>query len=143
MANNQQQDKWRDRELGTLYKKTSNDGSKTFLTGKINGKKVVVFSNAEYKEKRANEGADQETVDRLPDYTVYESEDQQQGGGNGGGYNNNQQQRRPQAQQSAPRSNNTRGGYNNTRGGNTQPQRRQNPPPAPAQGPLGEPDVAY
>lgn len=50
----------KDDELGALWIKTTQDG-RTYMTGTLNGVKVVVFSN----DRKGNE--------RAPDYRVYKS----------------------------------------------------------------------
>lgn len=138
MSNNNNQNEWRDKELGVLYKNKSKDGKKEFLSGKINGQKVVVFSNKAFKEKRLKEAQSEEEQERarqIPDFTIYESQELNQRGG-----------------QSAPRGQGG-GGYQrggNQRGGYSNNQRRQaSPPPRPqaqqqeVQDPLATDDVPY
>src|SRR4051812_3020776 len=71
MANNAEQDKWKARELGALWKKESSGGQ--YLTGKIKvgteEVRVVVFTNKHKKEG-----------DQSPDFRIYISEERQQGG---------------------------------------------------------------
>lgn len=142
-------DKWKQKELGVLYKQKSKDGTKEFLSGTINGKKVVVFSNKKYKDGRIKDAQGEEEAEkarRIPDFTIYESEELNGGNGGGGarggsnqrsgGYNNNRSQGAPSRQG---------GGGSGFRSNPTQ--RRQSPPPVQADGqdpqdPLGS-DVAY
>lgn len=52
------------KDIGALWVKTSKNG-KQFLTGTINGQKIVIFQNNYKKEQKQ------------PDYKVYEAEQQQ------------------------------------------------------------------
>jgi len=50
-------------KLGSLWKRKSKDGTKTFLTGRVGNHEVIIFAN-----NRKQEGTKQ------PDFEVYESE---------------------------------------------------------------------
>jgi uncharacterized protein (DUF736 family) len=61
-----QKNEWQEREIGALWK---NEGrNQTYLTGKVNEQKVVIFSNRN-KNK-----------DNQPDFRVYKSEPKNQDG---------------------------------------------------------------
>jgi len=72
--------KWDNEEIGALWKKVGKAG--TFLTGKINGEPVIIFSNKNKKNENQ------------PDYRVYIS--QSNGGGSAPRQNNNYSRPRQQ-----------------------------------------------
>ena len=53
---------WEKRELGAFWKRKGKESGKTYLSGNVDGKEVVVFPN-----RRKQEGSKQ------PDFHVYES----------------------------------------------------------------------
>tara|TARA_B110000305_G_C19448019_1_gene645995 strand:- start:2994 stop:3239 length:246 start_codon:yes stop_codon:yes gene_type:complete len=55
---------WDDREVGALWVNQKSDGTK-YLTGTLNGEKVIVFKN-KYKEENA----------KAPDFRVYKQKPQ-------------------------------------------------------------------
>jgi hypothetical protein len=59
---NKKPSEWEKRELGAFWKRKGKESGKTYLSGSVDGKEVVVFPN-----RRKQEGSKQ------PDYVVYES----------------------------------------------------------------------
>ena len=55
---------WREREMGALWKRQSQNGGTTYLAGNLKGEGVVIFGN---RNKGDNPKA--------PDYIVYKSKD--------------------------------------------------------------------
>jgi hypothetical protein len=61
---NTKNNEWREREMGALWKRQSQNGNTTYLAGNLDGRGVVVFNN---KNKKDNPKA--------PDFIVYKSKD--------------------------------------------------------------------
>tara|TARA_B100000676_G_C18007197_1_gene804491 strand:+ start:526 stop:798 length:273 start_codon:yes stop_codon:yes gene_type:complete len=64
---NTKNNEWREREMGALWKRQSQNGNTTYLAGNLKGEGVVIFNN---KNKKDNPKA--------PDFIVYKSKDRQQ-----------------------------------------------------------------
>ena len=60
MSENKEENQWNDRELGALWVNSKQGGGEKYLTGHINGDKVIVFKN-KFKEENA----------KAPDFRVY------------------------------------------------------------------------
>jgi uncharacterized protein (DUF736 family) len=59
-----EKNEWDDREVGALWVNQKQDGTK-YLTGTMNGEKVIVFKN-KYKEENA----------KAPDFRIYKQKPQ-------------------------------------------------------------------
>jgi uncharacterized protein (DUF736 family) len=60
--NKKNNSEWDNRELGALWVNQKQDGTK-YLTGSVNGEKVIVFKN-QYKEENA----------KAPDFRIYKQQ---------------------------------------------------------------------
>ena len=66
MTDNKDKNEWTDREIGALWINVKqSDGSK-YLTGSINGEKVVVFKNKSHEEN-----------DKAPYFRVYKHQERE------------------------------------------------------------------
>ncbi len=95
MANNANS-KWDREEIGALWKKTSKKGT-IYLTGKVNGEPVMIFTN----QKKKDNPSEHPTA---PDYRVYEGNAPTDGGqaqARTGGYQRPAQRPQREAQPAA------------------------------------------
>jgi hypothetical protein len=61
---NNNNNEWREREMGALWKRQSQNGNTTYLAGNLKGEGVVIFNNRNKKDNP-----------KAPDFIVYKSKD--------------------------------------------------------------------
>ena len=69
MAENKDNKEWNDREIGALWVNAKQGSNEKYLTGQINGDKVIMFKN-KYKDDNP----------KAPDFRIYKQMDQEEGG---------------------------------------------------------------
>jgi uncharacterized protein (DUF736 family) len=69
MAENKENKEWNDREIGALWVNAKQGSNEKYLTGQINGDKVIMFKN-KYKDDNP----------KAPDFRIYKQKDQEEGG---------------------------------------------------------------
>jgi uncharacterized protein (DUF736 family) len=68
MADNKDNKEWNDREIGALWVNAKQGSNEKYLTGQINGEKVIMFKN-KYKDDNP----------KAPDFRIYKQKDQEEG----------------------------------------------------------------
>lgn len=66
MADNKDNKEWNDREIGALWVNAKQGSNEKYLTGQINGEKVIMFKN-KYKDDNP----------KAPDFRIYKQKDQE------------------------------------------------------------------
>jgi hypothetical protein len=65
MSENKDNNEWSDREIGALWVNVKNGGNEKYLTGQVNGEKVILFKN-KYKDENP----------KAPDFRIYRQKEQ-------------------------------------------------------------------
>lgn len=65
MSENKDNTEWSNREIGALWINVKNGSNDKYLTGQVNGEKVILFKN-KYKEENP----------KAPDFRIYRQKDQ-------------------------------------------------------------------
>lgn len=68
MSDNKDNKEWNDREIGALWVNAKQGSNEKYLTGQINGAKVIMFKN-KYKDDNP----------KAPDFRIYKQKDQEEG----------------------------------------------------------------
>lgn len=66
MSENKDNNEWSDREIGALWVNVKNGSNDKYLTGQINGEKVILFKN-KYKDENP----------KAPDFRIYRQKEQE------------------------------------------------------------------
>ena len=69
MSENTENKEWSNREIGALWVNVKQGSSEKYLTGQVNGEKVILLKN-KYKDDNP----------KAPDFRIYKQKDQDQGG---------------------------------------------------------------
>ena len=67
MSEKQENKEWTNREVGALWLNVNQKTNEKYLTGQINGEKIIMFKN-KYKDENP----------KAPDFRVYKQKDQEQ-----------------------------------------------------------------
>jgi uncharacterized protein (DUF736 family) len=74
MSENTENKEWSNREMGALWVNVKQGSNEKYLTGQVNGEKVILFKN-KFKDDNP----------KAPDFRIYKQKDQDQGGSKSSG----------------------------------------------------------
>lgn len=67
MSENTENKEWSNREIGALWVNVKHGSNEKYLTGQVNGEKIILFKN-KYKDDNP----------KAPDFRIYKQKDQEQ-----------------------------------------------------------------